>query len=231
MFETSQSFIKSPTFTLPNPEENSLPVFTTADYQDLVLPSSETDFHNLYLDIVSEINNKIKEINFAHGCYETTGMISITDTNFIKTILYLENKINRNLLDITLYKNDLSNLRIVYLQKFHKPLVNSLIQKPNLLDIEYYSNVDYYLVFSNQLINVSAHEILDLLSKEDSSKEFKIKDLLALIESIKRMINNRLSYEVSYHHLDINDIADFLNQNRDLIKEVQDKLSGTNSNS
>ena len=186
-------FIKSPDFIISSSEEQTLPAFTTTAYQKLVLPQTKEAYQELYLAILDEINNKIKEISFANSFYESTGMITITDTNFINNLLYTEQKANSNLMDINRYETDLLILRNTYLKNFHRSLLSDLNINPIHLAIEYYSNLDYYLVFSSQIINVSAHEILDLLKQNDSSLNIKVENLLSLINAVKRMMNERIS--------------------------------------
>lgn len=218
-------FIKSQDFIISSSEEQTLPAFTTTSYQKLVLPQTKEAYQELYLAILDEINNKIKEISFANSFYESTGMITITDTNFINNLLYTEQKANSNLMDINRYETDLLILRNNYLKKFNRSLLNDLNINPIHLAIEYYSNLDYYLVFSSQIINVSAHEILDLLKQNDSSLNIKVENLLSLITSVKRMMNERISYEVTNNHLDPTTIEEFLNQNNDLLATIKSKYS------
>ena len=218
-------FIKSQDFIISSSEEQTLPAFTTTSYQKLVLPQTKEAYQELYLAILDEINNKIKEISFANSFYESTGMITITDTNFINNLLYTEQKANSNLMDINRYETDLLILRNNYLKKFNRSLLNDLNINPIHLAIEYYSNLDYYLVFSSQIINVSAHEILDLLKQNDSSLNIKIENLLSLINAVKRMMNERISYEVSNNNLDPTTIEEFLNQNNDLLATIKSKYS------
>ncbi len=218
-------FIKSPDFIISSSEEQTLPAFTTTAYQKLVLPQTKEAYQELYLAILDEINNKIKEISFANSFYESTGMITITDTNFINNLLYTEQKANSNLMDINRYETDLLILRNTYLKNFHRSLLSDLNINPIHLAIEYYSNLDYYLVFSSQIINVSAHEILDLLNKNDSSLNIKVENLLSLITAVKRMMNERISYEVTNNHLDPATIEEFLNQNNDLLATIKSKYS------
>ena len=218
-------FIKSPDFIISSSEEQILPAFTTTAYQKLVLPQTKEVYQELYLAILDEINNKIKEISFANSFYESTGMITITDTNFINNLLYTEQKANSNLMDINRYETDLLILRNNYLKKFHRSLLNDLNINPIHLAIEYYSNLDYYLVFSSQIINVSAHEILDLLKQNDSSLNIKVENLLSLINAVKRMMNERISYEVTNNNLDPTTIEEFLYQNNDLLATIKSKYS------
>lgn len=219
-----KTFVKSPDFVLPDPEENKFLTFTTIPYQPLSIPEAEESCCLLYQDIVHEINNKVKEINFSHAFYESTGMITITDSNFIRGLLYVEAQANQNIQDIMAYNNDLLTIRLLYLKKYNRPLLNELEIASSINDIEYYSNIDYFLVFSSQLINVSAHEILDLLATTDPLNDSKINDLLALIKAVQRIINHRISYEVTYHHIDLSTINEFLNQNADLLKEIEQKI-------
>ena len=128
-------------------------------------------------------------------------------------------------MDINRYETDLLILRNNYLKKFHRSLLNDLNINPIHLAIEYYSNLDYYLAFSSQIINVSAHEILDLLKQNDSSLNIKVENLLSLITSVKRMMNERISYEVTNNHLDPTTIEEFLNQNNDLLATIKSKYS------
>ncbi len=219
----TNNFHKSTEFILPNPEENPIPTFTTQNYQKLIIPETKEEYLNLYLDIVSEINNKTKEINYANALYESTGMISITDSNFIKSLLYIENKTNQNIDDIMRYKIDLLTLNSSYLNKFHQSL-NKDLGNYKLLSLEYSSNLDYFLVFSNQLISVSAHEVLENLEKKDLSLNNKTKDLITLIESVKRTISRRVAFEIEYHNLDLSTIEEFINQNKELLEKVRNRL-------
>lgn len=221
----NKTFVKSPNFILPDPEENKFPTFTTIPYQPMSIREDEESYCLLYQDIVHEINNKVKEINFSHAFYESTGMITITDSNFIRGLLYVEAKANQNIQDIMAYNNDLLTLRLLYLKRYNHPIQSDLKHDSNINDIEYYSNIDYFLVFSSQLINVSAHEILDLLAKKAQLSDSKINDLLSLIKAVQRIIDRRVSYEVTYHNIDLSTIDEFLNQNDELIKEIQRKIS------
>lgn len=224
LYNQHQTFIKSPIFYPPHPEEDSFPTYTSSAYQKLVIPKEPQEYLNLYTDIVSEINNKIKEINYSHGLYESTGMITITDTNFIKNLTYILDKTNQNFTDILFYRNDLQKLKLSFANQYHSSIL-SLREPYPINDIEYYSNLDYFLVFSNQLISVSANEILEIITKNDSISFLKINNLYNLIKSVKRTITYRLSYEIIYHQLDLTTINDLINQNNSLLDMLDRKLN------
>ncbi len=200
-----------------NEENDRLPVFTSVAYRPLVIPETVEEYHSLYLAIINEVNTKVKEVNAVNSFYESTGMVSISDSKFINNIINSELKADSNLNDIVRYKNDLLNLRLAYVKKFNRSLAGDVSSASELLNVEYYSRIDQYLVFSNQLISVSANEVLELLDRNDSSLNKRINELVRFILVIRRAISHRLSNEMSTNNLDLNSIDDLVKQNDELL--------------